>query len=927
MSLGVLNNINAIYAENNLNNTSSSLSKVLNQLSSGSKISSGADDAAGLSLVNGLQANSMALSQSETNAQEGVGLLTVADGALSQVTNLLNRAVTLATEASNGTLNTSQDAAANQEYQSILSEISNIGSTTTYNNQAVFNTSTDIYTGDSSSKGSSITQLNIRSLSSSNLGDTGGEMSYSNGTNNVFIDLSKDGTNAAATDSLGVATATTTISVNYLSKGANGAAVNATANISVGAGTNYANTAQGLINAVNNSGLGVTASFGTAAQAGSASTAAATAGSDANSLLETGATDTGIILSGAGVGVNTDQAYQTGELGTVPAVYTNGAGEIGTLTTSSVNDTLGGTLSVVDTNGVTHSVALGVANSTDTLANLAATIDGAGYGVTATINTSSVTNAAGTFGAGTVLTFTSASSSVTVAGTGITDAGMAATSLTPSTAISGGLQTAAGTTFGSITANGASDTLTGVLNFAASGTVGNHTAFSLNLDGGTLTSLFGAGGSATAALAADNITATTNAAGTAVVFTETAASSTGATMSVSAKTSIQDSVASTGTPVVAQSAAPANNANFGTVTVTNANDSLTAGTITIDNQAITLGTSGTTDNLTDLAAYINSQVTGGTGTLHNSGINAAVNSAGTQLVLSGTTAANDYIYGSGVTSSLSLTGTPATNAGNATTMGTLSLATGQPSSAALTGTLSFGTENISLGASPTSTTAGTATLAELAQTINNGTYGVTAKLNASATSITFTTTDSADSLVTPPTLAVGDPVGGGGANYLTWSTANQGVTTSQYYSVGISGNVNDTSTGGGTSTIGLTFNRNGSSGVATMSYSDTAGQSLANTDLATQTDAETTLTDLNKAISDVAAQDGYIGAQINTLNSVGAVLSTQGENVTSAQNAVQATDYASATSNMSKYQILSQTGISALAQANSMQQEVTKLLQ
>jgi flagellin len=57
------------------------------------------------------------------------------------------------------------------------------------------------------------------------------------------------------------------------------------------------------------------------------------------------------------------------------------------------------------------------------------------------------------------------------------------------------------------------------------------------------------------------------------------------------------------------------------------------------------------------------------------------------------------------------------------------------------------------------------------------------------------------------------------------------------------------------------------------------------------------------------------------------VLSTQAENVTSAQNAVQATDYAQASSNMSKYEILSQTGISALAQANSVQQEVTKLLQ
>jgi len=81
MSLGVLNNISAIYAENNLNNTSNSLSKTLQQLSSGSKINSGSDDSAGLSLVDGLQANSQALTQSQTNATEGVGLLQVADGA------------------------------------------------------------------------------------------------------------------------------------------------------------------------------------------------------------------------------------------------------------------------------------------------------------------------------------------------------------------------------------------------------------------------------------------------------------------------------------------------------------------------------------------------------------------------------------------------------------------------------------------------------------------------------------------------------------------------------------------------------------------------------------------------------------------------------------------------------------------------------
>src|SRR5580693_3032502 len=182
MGLGVLNNLSAIYAENNLNNTNNSLQTVLQQLSSGSKINSGADDAAGLSLVDGLEANSMALTQSQTNATEGVGLLTVADGALSQVTNLLNRAVTLATEASNGTLNSSQDTAANQEYQSILSEVSNIGSTTTYNGNAVFGSNTNIYTGDSSTTGASVNDLNIRSLSSSNLGDSDGTMAYSSGS-------------------------------------------------------------------------------------------------------------------------------------------------------------------------------------------------------------------------------------------------------------------------------------------------------------------------------------------------------------------------------------------------------------------------------------------------------------------------------------------------------------------------------------------------------------------------------------------------------------------------------------------------------------------------------------------------------------------------------------------------------------------------
>ncbi|MGB6193860.1 MAG: flagellin [Terracidiphilus sp.] len=148
MSLGVLNNISAVYAENNLGQTQNSLQKTLQQLSSGSRINSGADDAAGLSLANGLEASSAALTQSAKNASEGVDFLQVADGALSQVTTLLNRAVTLATEASNGVLNTSQASAADAEYQQILTEVGNIDTNTEYNGINVFSSAANIFTSD-----------------------------------------------------------------------------------------------------------------------------------------------------------------------------------------------------------------------------------------------------------------------------------------------------------------------------------------------------------------------------------------------------------------------------------------------------------------------------------------------------------------------------------------------------------------------------------------------------------------------------------------------------------------------------------------------------------------------------------------------------------------------------------------------------------
>jgi len=143
MPLGILNNIPSLQAENELTLTSNALNSTLEQLSSGSRINSGADDAAGLAIANGLQANVTALSQSVSNANDGIGELQLADGALAQVTTLLNRAVTLATESGTGTVSDPQRVALEAEYTSILAEINRIGSSTTYNGQQVFTSGSD----------------------------------------------------------------------------------------------------------------------------------------------------------------------------------------------------------------------------------------------------------------------------------------------------------------------------------------------------------------------------------------------------------------------------------------------------------------------------------------------------------------------------------------------------------------------------------------------------------------------------------------------------------------------------------------------------------------------------------------------------------------------------------------------------------------
>ncbi len=212
MPLSVLNNISALTAQNALSLTQAKLQKTLTQLSTGLKINNGSDDSAGLSIAQGLEANIAALTQSQQNANNGVGLLQTTDGALSQVTTLLNRAVTLATEASSSNITTgsgSQAVALDNEFQSILNEVNQIGTNTNFNGQNVFTSNAP--TAFTSTQASLLTTTVLTTGSKTTISDnsTGGTFIFTAAAGNTIATLQTAITGAVTNGTLSAGTALT----------------------------------------------------------------------------------------------------------------------------------------------------------------------------------------------------------------------------------------------------------------------------------------------------------------------------------------------------------------------------------------------------------------------------------------------------------------------------------------------------------------------------------------------------------------------------------------------------------------------------------------------------------------------------------------------------------------------------------------------
>ena len=133
MGLRVNTNVFSLSAQRNLSNVSSRLGGNFARLSSGLRIATASDDAAGLGISERMRAQVRSLNQAGRNASDGISLTQTAEGSLTEVNSNLVRMRELAVQASNGTLNTGDRAVVDAEFQALVGEITRVADQTTFN--------------------------------------------------------------------------------------------------------------------------------------------------------------------------------------------------------------------------------------------------------------------------------------------------------------------------------------------------------------------------------------------------------------------------------------------------------------------------------------------------------------------------------------------------------------------------------------------------------------------------------------------------------------------------------------------------------------------------------------------------------------------------------------------------------------------------
>lgn len=144
MAMYINTNVSSLSAQKNLAATQSSLSKSFNRLSSGFRINTAADDAAGLAISDNMTAQIRSLNVAERNANDGVSMAQTAEGTLGTVNDILGRMRELATQGANGALTSANRTNIKVEFTALQAEIKRVMSSTTFNGKALLSSSTAV---------------------------------------------------------------------------------------------------------------------------------------------------------------------------------------------------------------------------------------------------------------------------------------------------------------------------------------------------------------------------------------------------------------------------------------------------------------------------------------------------------------------------------------------------------------------------------------------------------------------------------------------------------------------------------------------------------------------------------------------------------------------------------------------------------------
>lgn len=193
MAITVNTNVNSLLAQQYLANSQSGLAEAMQRLSSGQRVNSAKDDAAGLAIAQGLLSASTGLRRGSQNANDGVSLVQTTQSALQTSLNMLQRMRSLALQAKNGTNGTTNLSDLDREFQALNTEINRIATVTSFNNISLLNNSTgslSIQVGNNNTANDSITiTLTNATTGSAGLDIAGDDITTAGNADTAITDL------------------------------------------------------------------------------------------------------------------------------------------------------------------------------------------------------------------------------------------------------------------------------------------------------------------------------------------------------------------------------------------------------------------------------------------------------------------------------------------------------------------------------------------------------------------------------------------------------------------------------------------------------------------------------------------------------------------------------------------------------------------